>query len=110
MGFHVIQPTPGLDRARRRRANSSGPPGVALPTSYQSLLRTAGFVDVVTTDVTAEYRATQARWIVATESREPAMRAAMGDDEYDERVIRRHEHLAAIDAGLLSRFRYLATR
>jgi hypothetical protein len=34
----------------------------------------------------------------------------MGDEMYDERAAKRADTLRAIDAGLLSRFRYSATR
>ena len=44
-----------------------GPSAVALPTSYPSLLRTAGFVNIETTDLTAEFGPTLQRWIDATE-------------------------------------------
>ena len=72
MVFHTIQPTPGLEPARRRRANGFGPPAVAVPTSYQSMLRTAGFVDIEVRDDTEEYRATQLRWMSASERYEAA--------------------------------------
>ncbi len=110
MVFHTIQPTPGLEPSRRRRANHVGPPAAAVRTSYPSLLNTAGFVDVDVRDDTAEYRATQLRWIAANQRHEAALRAAMGDDAYDERQTTRRATLGAIDAGLLARFRYLAAR
>ena len=110
MVFSTIQPTPGLEASRRRTANRLGPPAVAVPTSYESLLRSAGFVDVVVTDLTADYRATQRRWMDATERRELAMRGVMGDQMYDERLATRRETLQAIDDGLLTRFLYTAVR
>ena len=108
--FHTIQPTPGLTPYRRSKAHAAGPVAVAVPTSYESLLRTAGFVDVTATDLTAEYRATQQRWIDATHRREGDLRRAMGDELFDERATNRSQTLAAIDDGLLSRFLYTATR
>jgi len=110
MVFHTIQPTPGLPPARRRLANSSGPPATAVRTSYQSMLRTAGFVDVEVRDDTDEYRATMLRWIAATERHAEAIRAVIGGDAYTERLRSRHEKLSTIEDGLLSRFRYYATR
>jgi hypothetical protein len=87
-----------------------GPSAVALPTSYPSLLRTAGFVDIETTDLTAEFGPTLQRWTDATERNEAAVRAGVGDQTYDERAATRAQSLAALDEGLLSRFQYTATR
>ncbi len=110
LAFLTIQPTPGLDPARRRRANGVGPPAVAVPTSYESLLGTAGFAAITASDVTTEYEATQRRWIDATDRHEPAIRAATGDDAFDERLATRHRTLRAIRDGLLSRYLYTAVR
>ena len=74
------------------------------------MLRTAGFSDVVDTNLTAAYAATQRRWIDATERHATAIREAVGDDAFDERARTRHQTLQAIDDGLLSRFSYTATR
>jgi len=110
MAFLTILPAPGLSPARRRRANRLGPVAVALPTSYPSLLRSAGFVDVDEVDLTHEYEATQRRWIEAGERHEAGMRESMGDDLYDDRAETRHRTAAAIDAGLLRRRLYSAVR
>ena len=110
LAFLTIQPTPGLDDAKRRRAHEVGPPGVAVATSYPSLLRSAGFGEIVATDLTAQYRSTQRAWIDASERYAAAMREAMGSDAFDDRVAGRHRTLRAIDDGILSRFRYTAVR
>jgi hypothetical protein len=83
---------------------------VALPTSYQSLLRTAGFVDVVATDLTADFRSTLRRWTDATERREPLIRDAVGDDTYEDRAATRRHEMQGIDEGLLTRVQYTAVR
>ena len=83
---------------------------MAVPTSYQSLLRTAGFSDVATTDLTAGYASTQRRWIDATERHATAVREMVGADEYEERAVSRQKTLRAIRDGLLSRFMYTAVR
>ena len=41
---------------------------------------------------------------------EGPLRDSMGDEMFDERAVKRRQTLSAIDAGLLSRFRYSATR
>ena len=110
LAFLAIQPTPGLAAPDRRRAHRAGPAGVAVRTSYESLLKTAGFVEIGAKDLTSEYRSTQAGWMEATARRADAVRAALGDVEYEERMANRHRSKAAIDAGLLSRFMYWARR
>ena len=77
LAFLTIQPAAGLSPRQRRRANEIGPPHVAVRTSYQSLLRSAGFVDVEAADVTSAYRATQVAWIRAIDRREEAVRAVL---------------------------------
>ena len=110
MAFHTIQPTPGLDPNRRRQANRAGPYAVAMTSTYDELLVNAGFSEVEARDDTAEYRATQARWVDATRHHEAAMRAVMGNAMFEERLTARTRTLDAVDAGLLSRYRYTAVR
>lgn len=110
MGFHVIQPTQGLSGAGRRRASRSGPSAVALATSYESLLSSAGFATTSVTDITDEYASTLRRWIDAHARREAAIRDAVGSEAFDERAEGRRETLSAIDDGVLSRFLYTAER
>jgi hypothetical protein len=110
MALTVIEPTPGLPPAQRRRAHRAGPSSVAVRTSYPSLLATAGFVGAEHFDVTAEYRVTQAAWMDALRKRSKAIRAEIGDEAYDERLATGRGALAAIDDGVLSRRTYRATR
>ncbi len=110
MAFAVIEQGIHLSPADRRRAAEAGPPDVVVRTSHPSLLASAGFVDVDTTDVTAGYRATMAAWHRATAAREVDVRGLLGDDEYADRQQRRVDALAAIDGGLLRRSIYVARR
>jgi cyclopropane fatty-acyl-phospholipid synthase-like methyltransferase len=110
LAFLTIEPTPGLTSAERRRAHRLGPQGVAVPTSYPSLLRTAGFVDIVATDLTEDYRRTLQRWIDASDRHEAELRHIVGDDAYAERERTRNKTVEAIAGGFLSRFGYTAVR
>ncbi len=74
------------------------------------MLRTAGFVDVEVVDLTEEYGATQRRWIDAHGRHEIGMRAALGDEVFDERLAMRRRTMQLISDGLLSRFRYVGRR
>ena len=108
--FTVIEAATGLSPGQRRRARRDGPAAVLTRTSYPSLLASAGFVDVEVTDRTAEYRATQQRWIDATVRHEAELRATLGDTMYEDRIVDRGGSLAAIDDGVLIRRLYVATR
>lgn len=108
--FLTIQPIPGLSTRDRRRANEIGPPAAAVRTSYESLLRSAGFYDVQSQDRTSEYRDALAGWIAAFASRHREVRKLIGDDVYEERAQSRSQTLEAVEQGLLGRFLYSATR
>lgn len=110
IAFHTIQPSENLSRSQRRRVSAAGPSAVALRTTYQSLLSSAGFTDIVASDVTSNYRATLQRWVDATQSRQVEMRRVMGEEALDERLADRSRALQAIDDGLLKRFQYVARR
>ena len=108
--FHTIEVAPGLSAAKRRRASLIGPPGVAVRTTYPSLLRSAGFIEIDEVDVTTEYLATQRRWLAATLRHEEGLRSVLGDDAVHEGIERRQRTVDAIEEGLLTRTLYSATR
>jgi len=110
MAFHTIELPPGLSGPQRRRAISIGPPAVTVRTTYPSLLRSAGFIEIDAVDLTTEYLATQRRWLAATLRHEESLRAALGDDAVEEGIQRRRRTVGAIEAGLLLRTLYTATR
>ena len=110
IAFTTIEPTPGLQPERRRMANRMGPSETKVRSSYENMLRTAGFRDISATDVTAEYGATLRRWRAATEHNEELIRGVIGDDTYEDRKAQRMRDTQAVDDGLLSRFIYTATR
>ena len=110
LAFHTIELPPGLSGPSRRRATSIGPPAVAVRTSYSSILRSAGFTEIDAVDLTAEYLATQRRWLAATVRYEAELCVVLGDDVAREGIERRRRSLDAIEAGLLIRTMYTATR
>lgn len=110
MIFTTIEAAPGLSRAERRRVARSGPSAVLTRTSYPSLLASAGFDAIERTDLTAAYRTTQQAWFDATRARFEAVAVAMGRAALEQRLIERAGALVAIDAGLLRRSRYAATK
>ena len=110
LAFHTIELPPGLTRAKRRRAILIGPPAVTVRTTYLGLLRSAGFIEIDAVDLTAEYLATQRRWLAATLRHEEGLRVALGDDASGERLEQRRRTAHAIEEGLLLRTLYTATR
>ena len=110
LAFHTIELPPGLNASKRRRAISIGPPAVALRTTYLSLLRSAGFAEMDAVDLTADYLATQRRWLAATLRHEEGLRSALGDSVVREGTERRLRTIDAIEDGLLLRTLYTATR
>lgn len=106
----TIEPAPDLTPAQRRKAGRTGPPSVLLPTSYPSLLHTAGFVDVEIFDVTVEYRITQQAKIDETERHREELIELVGVEEYEEGRRDRRNTIESIDAGLLVRRLYTARR
>jgi hypothetical protein len=110
IAFITIEPTPGLNAERRRRAHLVGPAAVAVPTSYPSLLSSAGFVQIEESDLTSEFLATQLSWIESLGARAAAVAQLMGHDAYAERMGERERAVEATEAGLLGRFMYTASR
>ena len=104
----VIEIAPGLDAPARRRARAAGPVSVATSSTYASLLRSAGFVDIESIDQTDEYRTTAADWLRERQRHEQAYRRAIGDALYEERTSEGAVTVGAIDDGLLRRTLYLA--
>ena len=110
LAFHTIELPPELSASKRRRAISIGPPAVTVRTTYLGLLRSAGFAEIDAVDLTAEYLATQQRWLAATLWHEEGLRSTLGDDTVREGIERRRRTVDAIEEGLLLRTLYTATR
>jgi cyclopropane fatty-acyl-phospholipid synthase-like methyltransferase len=108
--FTTIFPAAGLTAADARRANEAGPPNCGLRTSYPSLLRSAGFVDVEERDLTADYFATASRKLHVAEEFAADMIEMLGRQEYERMQAERRQAISAIEAGLLRRSLFLARR
>jgi cyclopropane fatty-acyl-phospholipid synthase-like methyltransferase len=108
--FTAIFPAPGLTAAEARRAIEAGPPNCGLRTSYPSLLRSAGFVEIDEHDLTADYFATASRKLEVAEQFAEDMSEMLGRREYDEMQAQRRLAIAAIHGGLLRRSLFLARR
>jgi cyclopropane fatty-acyl-phospholipid synthase-like methyltransferase len=108
--FTSIFPAAGLSAAEARRAIEAGPPNCGLRTSYPSLLRSAGFVEIDERDLTAGYFATASRKLEVAEQFAEDMIEMLGRQEYDEIQAERRLAIAAIGGGLLRRSLFIAHR
>jgi cyclopropane fatty-acyl-phospholipid synthase-like methyltransferase len=108
--FTAIFPAAGLTAAEARRAIEAGPPNCGLRTSYPSLLRSAGFVDVEERDLTADYYTTATRKLEVADHFAEGMIEMLGRQEYDEMQAQRRSAIAAIEGGLLRRSLFIARR
>jgi len=108
--FSVIFPVPGLSPGERRRVRQAGPPAVAVRTSYQSMLRSAGFVGIDEHDLTATWLATARRAQRVWDERAAELIAGLGAEEFDDSQTKRSRSIAATEAGLLRRAIFVARR
>jgi ubiquinone/menaquinone biosynthesis C-methylase UbiE len=108
MAFSVISVTPLLAEPDRRIAVEAGPPFVEAPEDYSAMLAAAEWEVVERLDVTTEFSRALAASVAAMSSRAEALTAAMGAEEFSDRMRRRQAALAAVRAGLLKRECYLA--
>jgi cyclopropane fatty-acyl-phospholipid synthase-like methyltransferase len=100
--FTIVVPAE-LSAAARRRAAQVGPPSVASRSSYPSMLRSAGFVDIEERDVTAEYLDTARSWLRHVEEAADELAVHEPPERVAERITRRRTAIAAIEDGLLRR-------
>ncbi len=101
--FLVIAPAPDLSPARLTAALDAGPDHVAVEPDYVTLLARAGFGGIAVTDVTAEYAETATAWIREWDRESVAITRIVGPEDFRERLVRRRNAVAAIEAGLLVR-------
>jgi cyclopropane fatty-acyl-phospholipid synthase-like methyltransferase len=108
--FTAIFPASGLTAGEVRRAIEAGPPHCQLRTSYPSLLRSAGFVEIEEHDLTADYFETASRKLAVAERFAGPMIEMLGRQDYDEMQAERRLAITAIEDGLLRRSLFVARR
>lgn len=109
MAFLVICVPSGLSAAAHRRAVRAGPSSVASRHDVATLLRTAGWCDVATHDVTGEYLSTARAWLAARD-RHGVELAALDPARLRQQQRDMTAAVAAIEAGLLVRSLVTARR
>jgi len=108
--FHTIHPASGLTKAQRRRASRDGPVAVACPRPHRQLLEAAGFVAISETDLTTEFAVVTRAWTEQYAAHREDLVALLGAELFEERQADRSAQLGAIDAGVLRRTLFVATR
>jgi hypothetical protein len=98
-----------LSPAQRRRAQRSGPRAVASRSDQRQLLSSAGFVEIQTIDLTAEFAATARAWLEGWAANAEELSALDVPGGFAERQRERRNQLRAIDDGLLRRGLFSAT-
>ena len=101
-GF-VIHTPAGLSAAAERRASELGPDAVVAAALPEDLTLEAGFLNVVRTDVTHQFKATVEAMLRAARRWEAELRSEQGEEEYVAGCERGKAMLIGIREGLLLR-------
>lgn len=111
LAFYTIFIPPGLSEAAYRRARQLGPSGVASRRRAQpELLRSAGFVRVSETNLTAEFLRIARAWLEARERHAAELRQSEGESQVEQKQAEDRREVNAIEAGLLRRSLFVAER
>ncbi len=111
VAFYTIFIPPGLSESAYRRALKLGPARAASRRrEHQELLRSAGFVAVSETDLTAEFLRITRQRLEARERHAADLRQSLGDSEFEENQSESRAQIEAIEAGLLRRSLFVAQR
>ncbi len=111
IAFYTIFISPGLSESAYRRALKRGPARVASRRrEHQELLRSAGFLGVSETDLTAEFLRITRQRLEARDRHAADLRQSLGDSEFEQQQSEAWAQIEAIEAGLLRRSLFVAER
>jgi len=110
IAYTTIFVMPGLTPRLRRRAQRSGPRAVASHGNQRQLLASAGFTDIDTVDLTAEFARTARGWIDGWSANEAELTVLESAATFAERQRERRTQLRAVEDGLLQRALFSSTR
>jgi hypothetical protein len=108
LAFTTIELAFGLTTAQRRRAIAAGPPALSGPDAGE-LLDRIGFTRTASEDVTAGYLATTSAWRAARLRHRDQLRP-LAPQVFDDRIAQCTGEIASLEAGLIRRTLYVATR
>lgn len=111
LAFYTIFATAGLSEAEYRRARRSGPNHLSTRrVEHRELIASAGLRLIVERDLTPQFLRTARAWYEGRRRFEAELRAADGDAVFEERQRDAVAQISAIEAGLLRRALFVATR
>ena len=100
---YIIHTPSGLTPSEQRRAAELGPSEVVAPASPEELTRAADLSMIALEDITSAFLATCEEILRAREQHAAALRAAEGDEAYEEEQAKQESMREGIRAGLLRR-------
>lgn len=100
---YIIHTPSGLTLSEQRRAAELGPSEVVAPASPEELTRAADLSMIALEDITTAFLATCEAILRARERHAAALRAAEGDEAYEEEQAKQESMREGIRAGLLRR-------
>lgn len=100
---YIIHTPSGLTPSEQRKATELGPSEVVAPASPEELTCAAGLSMIARKDVTSAFLATCEAILLARERHAAALRAAEGDEAYEEEQAKKESMREGIHAGLLRR-------
>jgi hypothetical protein len=111
MAFLTIFVPSGLSERDYQQALRAGPSAVSSGRrEHVEMLTAAGFADVQEIDLTAEFLITTSAWFEGRERRAKELREAEGEELFEERQRDSAMQLEGIEAGLLRRSLFVATK
>lgn len=111
LAFYTIFATPGLSEAEYRRARRSGPNHLSTRRiDHRDLIASAGLRLLAERDLTPQFLRTARAWYDGRRRYEAALRQSDGDAVFEERQQDAVAQIRAIEAGLLKRALFVATR
>lgn len=108
MLFYVIVPAEGLGESDMAEAIEYGPPFVATPADYSSMLQDTGWRMLQREAVNDDYLQSLRRMVAGMEADAATFSALMGPDAFRQALHRRKRQVSAVTRGILLRELYLA--
>ena len=110
IAYYTIYISPDLSSADYRRATQYWPAAGTARRQPAEMLASAGFANVVETDVTKQYRTTARAWVDGRRRRYDKLAQAMGEESLRGKIEEGKAILASIKDGLLRRSLLTARR
>lgn len=111
LAFYTIFIPPGLsDRDYRRALRLDRAAIGSRKREQQELLRSAGFVEISETDVTAEFLRISRAWLEARDRHAAGLRESEGHTQFEQKQAEARGQIEAIEAGLMRRSLLVAER